>query len=339
MYNSFLHIKPNKLLIATLLIITILGGGYLLGQYEDENKAQTNDSNSSRLGSARFQYNRPAMYLKPLEDVYDPTPPPARTSPGKPRLVEYTLVIEEDSIHEVAPGVKIPAWTFNGTVPGPIIRATEGDTLRVTLVNNGVYSHTIHFHGIHPADMDGVFELLPGGREFVYEFIADPYGVFPYHCHSNPVSQHLLNGLYGMMIIDPRTPRPEAQEIAFIMSAFDTDRDGSADFYSWNGKAFQYAHNPVSLTLGKPVRMYVLNMFEEMMAPHIHANMFGLIPSGTALEPREITDVVDLAITERAIFEFTYKYPGTYMFQCHFSEHMEQGLMGWFNVQPPLLLN
>ncbi len=168
MFNSLLHIKPNKLLIATLLIITILGGGYLLGQYEDENKTQGNDSNSARLGSARFQYNRPAMYLKPLKDVYDPTPPPARISSGKPRLVEYTLVIDEDSIHEVAPGVEIPVWTFNGTLPGPIIRATEGDTLRVTLINNGVYSHTIHFHGIHPADMDGVYELLQGGREFVY---------------------------------------------------------------------------------------------------------------------------------------------------------------------------
>ena len=126
MFNSFFRIESKKLLLATLMISTILGGGYILGQYEDGDKAQTGESSSSLLGSARFQYNRPAMYLKPLKEVYNPTPPPARTSPGKPRLVEYTLVIEEDSMHEVAPGVEIPAWTFNGTVPGPIIRATAG---------------------------------------------------------------------------------------------------------------------------------------------------------------------------------------------------------------------
>ena len=337
MYNFFRYTEPKKLLITTLIMFMILSGGYILGQHEAEKKSRTNEYSSPSLGSARFQYDRPSMSRNPLKEVYDPTPPPPRIPPGRPRLVEYTLEIDEDSMHEVAPGVEIPVWTFNGTVPGPIIRATEGDTLRVTLINTGQFPHTIHFHGIHPAEMDGVFELLPGGEEFVYEFVAEPYGVFPYHCHSNPVSKHLLNGLYGMMIIDPRTPRPEAQELAFVMSAFDTDRDGSADFYSWNGKAFQYAHNPVELTLGKPVRLYVLNMFEEMMAPHIHANMFGLIPSGTAMEPREITDVVGLAITERAIFEFTYKYPGTYMFQCHFSEHMEQGLMGWFEVKQSIL--
>ena len=79
--------------------------------------------------------------------------------------------------------------------------------------------------------------------------------------------------------------------------------------------------------------MYVLNIFEEMMAPHIHGNMFHLIRSGTAMKSTELTDVVSLGIAERAILEFQYTYPGNYMFQCHFSEHMELGLMGWFQVK------
>jgi FtsP/CotA-like multicopper oxidase with cupredoxin domain len=263
-----------------------------------------------------------------IEQVFDPAPPAAASR----AVHEYELVVEEDVEHEVAPGIKIPAWTFNGTVPGPVLRAREGEIIRVKLVNKGKLPHTIHFHGIHPAAMDGVFELVPPGGSYTYEFVAQPYGVFPYHCHSSPSSQHIHNGLYGMMIVDPKEGRPPMKELAMVMSAFDLDRDGEADFYAWNGKAFQYADNPIELGVGEPVRMYVLNIFEEMMAPHIHGNMFQLYRSGTSLKPSEYTDVVSLGIAERAMMEFRYDYPGAYMFQCHFSEHMELGLMGWFRV-------
>ncbi len=281
-------------------------------------------------GSDRYQYRYPGERRLAAEQVYDPAPPPP--APAIQKVHEYTLVLEENIEHEVAAGIKIPAWTFNGTVPGPVLRAREGDLVRVKLVNKGALPHTIHFHGVHPAEMDGVFEMVPPGGEYTYEFVARPYGVFPYHCHANPSSQHIHNGLYGMMIVDPREGRAPMRELAMVMSAFDLDRDGEADFYAWNGKAFQYADNPVDLQRGEKVRMYVMNIFEEMMAPHIHGNMYGLIRSGTAMKPGEITDVVSLGIAERAILEFQYDFPGAYMFQCHFSEHMELGLMGWFRV-------
>ncbi len=282
------------------------------------------------LGSGLYQYAAPGQRRFEASQVHNPTPPPPGHAPDGVR--EYELVIEEDVPHEVAPGVVIPAWAFNRSVPGPVLRATEGETVRVTLVNKGKLPHTIHFHGIHPAVMDGVFELVPPGESFVYEFVARPFGVFPYHCHSMPTSQHLHNGLYGMMIVDPKQGRPPMRELAFIMSAFDLDRDGEAEFYGWNGRAFQYADNPIELRVGEPVRMYVVNMFEEAMVPHLHGNMYQLYPSGTSLQPAEYTDVKTLSIAERAILEFQYDFPGTYMFQCHVTEHMEQGLMGWFRV-------
>ena len=125
-------------------------------------------------------------------------------SPGRVR--EYTLTATDREI-EVAPGVFFPAWTYNGTVPGPVLRATEGDILRVTFVNAGSHPHTIHFHGIHPTNMDGVFEAgTPGGR-FTYEFEAKPYGMQLYHCHATPLKKHIHKGLYGALIIDPKEPR------------------------------------------------------------------------------------------------------------------------------------
>jgi FtsP/CotA-like multicopper oxidase with cupredoxin domain len=98
---------------------------------------------------------------------------------------------------EIAPGVFYPAWTYNGTVPGPVLRATEGDLLRVRFANAGSHPHTIHFHGIHPPAMDGVFEVVEPGGSFVYEFEARPAGFYPYHCHSTPLKKHIHKGLYG----------------------------------------------------------------------------------------------------------------------------------------------
>ncbi len=281
-------------------------------------------------GSELFQYGHPGQRHFDPSQVYNPTPPPPEPAPGGVR--EYTLEIREDLDHEVAPGIKVKGWTFNGTVPGPVLRAREGELVRITLVNHGTVPHTIHFHGIHPAAMDGVFELVPPGQSFTYEFIAQPYGIMPYHCHSMPTSQHIHNGLYGMLIIDPKNGRSPMKELAMVMSAFDIDRDGEADFYAWNGRAFQYADNPIELRRGEPVRLYVLNMFEEAMVPHLHGNLYQYYPSGTALTPAEYTDVKTLSIAERGILEFRYDFPGPYMFQCHVTEHMEQGLMGWFRV-------
>jgi FtsP/CotA-like multicopper oxidase with cupredoxin domain len=84
--------------------------------------------------------------------------------------------------------------------------------------------------------------------------------------------------------------------------------------------------------------MYVVNMFEEQMVPHLHGNFYQLYPSGTSMKPSEYTDVKALNIAERAILEFQYDLPGSYMFQCHISEHMEQGLMGWLQVRPKVQL-
>src|SRR6185503_1301628 len=82
------------------------------------------------------------------ELLYPPRPLP----PQPARVRRYTLVATDEEI-EIAPGVFFPAWTYNGTVPGPVIRATEDDILRVRFVNAGVHPHTIHFHGIHPTTM------------------------------------------------------------------------------------------------------------------------------------------------------------------------------------------
>src|SRR3989338_4353731 len=111
-------------------------------------------------------------------------------------LREYWIYAEDKEI-EIAPGIFFPAWTYNGQVPGPTIRATEGDLIRIHFQNKGTKPHTMHFHGYHAADMDGSMPeqtVLPGDS-FTYEFKAEPFGIHLYHCHGFPVSQHIHKGL------------------------------------------------------------------------------------------------------------------------------------------------
>jgi len=245
---------------------------------------------------------------------------------------EYTLTAYDRDI-EVAKGVTFPAWTYNGTVPGPVIRATEGDLLRVHFKNAGSHPHTIHFHGIHPADMDGVFEVVERNETFTYEFPARPYGMHLYHCHSTPLKKHIHKGLYGAFIIDPPTPRKPAQELVMVMNGFDTDGDGENNFYTVNGLAFYFAKYPITVKRSQTVRIYLANLteFDLINSLHLHGDFFRYYPTGST-DFYEYTDTVMLTQGQRGIVEIDFHNKGLFMFHAHQSEFTELGWMGFFDV-------
>ncbi|HXL43815.1 MAG TPA: multicopper oxidase domain-containing protein [Gaiellaceae bacterium] len=258
---------------------------------------------------------------------------PAQALPHEPgRVREYTLVASDKQI-EVAKGVTFNAWTYNGTVPGPIIRATEDDLLRVHLVNAGSHPHTIHFHGIHPANMDGVFEVVEPDESFAYEFPARPYGMHLYHCHATPLKKHIHKGLYGAFIVDPQKPRPPAQELVMVMNGYDTDGDGNNNFYTVNGLTFYYAKYPIRVSRSQTVRIYLANLteFDLINSLHLHGEFFRLYRTGST-EQFEYTDTVMLCQGERCILEIDFSNTGKFMFHAHQSEFAELGWMGFFDV-------
>lgn len=249
---------------------------------------------------------------------------------------EFTIIANDDKIMEISPGVFYNVWTFNGTVPGPTIRATEGDIVRVKFINNGSKSHTMHFHGIHPANMDGVFEIVgPGGGQFTYEFIAGPVGVHPYHCHVMPLEEHISHGLYGVYIVDPKEPRPKADEMVMVLNGFDTDFDTENNFYAANTIPFYYQHHPIQINANELIRVYVVNMveFDPINNFHLHGNLYNYYPTGTSTVPSTFTDMITLSQTERGIMEFNYTYPGKYLFHAHKTEFAEKGWVGLFTVK------
>jgi FtsP/CotA-like multicopper oxidase with cupredoxin domain len=258
-------------------------------------------------------------------------PPPALPyRPGRVREYELTAL---DTTIEVAQGVSFDAWTYNGTVPGPIIRATEDDLLRVNFSNQSSYAHTIHFHGIHPSGMDGVFEIVLPGASFTYEFPARPHGMHLYHCHVGPLEEHINKGLYGAFIIDPKEPGQRARELVMVMNGYDTDGDGENDFYTVNGRAFYYAKFPISVRRGELIRIYLANLteFDLINSFHVHGEFFRYYPTGSTGH-YEYTDTVMLCQGQRGIIELQFHNTGTFMFHAHQSEFTDLGWMGYFAV-------
>ncbi len=259
---------------------------------------------------------------------------------------------------EIAPGVMFPAWTYNGRVPGPALRATEGELLRIVFRNFGSHPHSIHFHGIHSARMDGIpgAGVIDPGDEFVYEFDAKPFGCHFYHCHALPLKRHIHKGLYGLFVVDPDPARhpdqaefarsrllgtpenAEWQEFAMVMNGFDTNFDDENEVYAVNTVAHTYMKRPIPVRRDRPVRVYLVNAveFDPINSFHLHGNFFDYYDHGTTLTPTLRTvDTITQCQAQRGILEFSFKEhePGLYMFHAHQSEFAELGWMSFFDVK------
>src|SRR5919199_1037047 len=250
-------------------------------------------------------------------------------------LRQFSLIVSENNTIPISDlntndPVLFDAWAFNGTIPGPTMRMTEGDHVQITVYNSNssTHAHSLHMHSIHSGDMDGMTGpagTIPPGDHFTYSFVASPYGVYPYHCHVEPITTHLNHGLYGAMIIDPKVPRTPAKEMVMLMNGYNLADDyvqanespehpptateirtdfgkvtkgdkGGNQIYTVNGAAFLYRDQPIKLVTGQLYRIYLVNMLEFDLANsfHLHGNMFEYYPAGTAMNPAYKTDIVTL---------------------------------------------
>jgi FtsP/CotA-like multicopper oxidase with cupredoxin domain len=315
-------------------------GRQLSGQTPQSQPTSHDNHAMGLVGHISSDQPSPARYLRAWN--FSDIPPEQRSKfyretkrPDGTLLREYDIYAVDREI-EIAPGLFFPAWTYNGQVPGPTIRATEGDRIKVTFRNAGSHPHTMHFHGWHPPAMDGALhgqEVQPG-KTFVYEFDADPFGLHLYHCHTVPLKRHIHKGLYGAFIIDPRAGRPEADELVMVMNAFDTNFDADNDVYAVNTVANAFVNEPIRVTVGRLTRIYLINVteFDLVNSLHLHGMFFDVFRTGTSLTPHDRTDTVMLCQGERAILETTFRYPGDFMFHAHQSEFAELGWMGLFRA-------
>ena len=249
---------------------------------------------------------------------------------------EYTLVAEETTL-EIAPDVRVDAWTYNGTIPGPTLTATEGDRVIVHFINKTPLPHTVHFHGDHPSTQDGVFEQVMANGTYTYDFIATPAGALMYHCHVSPVMQHVRMGLYGAFIVYPKNPLPPAREYVLVSGEYDTQNQLNPlpEYYMFNGYAEEYMTTPLPARTNETVRIYLLNMgLSPSYGMHIHGTLFRAYPSGIWQNPPLKIQSWELASGNAAILEAKWAWPGKFVFHFHGIPE-ERGAMGYFNVTNP----
>ena len=193
-----------------------------------------------------------------------------------PKLLEGTVhdvdfpIIDKDIT--VAEGFVVKTWTFGGQVPGPTLRVHLGDTVNVHLKNQSSMSHSIDFHASQTAMNHQMVEIKPGAT-FTYTFTADYAGVWMYHCGTAPALHHIANGMFGMVIVEPKGGLPKVdQEVALVQSEWylgaqkepvDYAKANAAapapDFVVFNGVANQYKDNPIQVTTKGRVRVFVLD--------------------------------------------------------------------------------
>ncbi|MGH2350159.1 MAG: multicopper oxidase domain-containing protein [Chloroflexota bacterium] len=280
--------------------------------------------------------------------------PVAAAAPAAVR--EITLTAQEID-WQLFPGATVKAWAYNGSVPGPEIRVTEGDLVRVTLKNELPVPTTVHWHGVDvPNAMDGVPGLtqdtVPPGGTFTYEFTATNPGTRWYHSHQDAEVQGPL-GLYGPLIVEPKVPEPTTydRDVTYVLSEWalaltpavakgeaSLPRSGPGaphakqldyDLFLMNGKAHE-SIPPLAVQQGERVRVRLINAGNLVHTIHTHGHSFKLIATdGNPVPPAaQLTkDSVTLGPSERVDLELVATNPGVWMFHCHMEQHMANGMM------------
>lgn len=257
------------------------------------------------------------------------------TSTNNSNSKEITLVAEDAEV-EIAPGKRVKTWTFNGTVPAPTLRFTEGDNVTIHFINKSPVPHTIHFHGNHDDKNDGVVPQILPNQTYTYHITAQPAGALMYHCHAPPTSLHIRMGMYGALIVDPKdkTLLEPAKEFVMVMGEFNTKDQMAfdADYYLINGYADHYMHNPIVINHGDLLRLYLINIGTTIpYSFHLHSTTFKAYPSGLVDNEPLHMQTVPIAPGDASIVEAKWKYPGTYLFHSHGIQE-ERGNMGQINV-------
>jgi nitrite reductase (NO-forming) len=263
-------------------------------------------------------------------------------------LIEVELVVEERQM-TVAEGFAQQVWTFNGQLPGPVIRTQVGDTVRVHLVNppEATVSHSVDFHASQVAWNDEMRSIAPG-EELIYEFTADYAGVWMYHCGTDPVLHHIANGMFGMLIVEPAGGLPPIDNELFVVqhewylgpqgdvSSLANANQGapSPDFVMFNGVAKQYLDNPIEVPTGEDVRIFVLDAGPSIDSSfHIVGTIFDdVIKEGVHLEQGNPgnwgAQAVDLAPAQGAIVELRTAEDGLYPMVTHAFNFPGRGAVG-----------
>lgn len=311
------------------------------------NTSHSGHQHSASSQSAQVDLNwQPPSYFK-AHDARAPRP----QAPGT--VHRHTLRVSEITA-QVGAGVTQKRMTYNGGVPGPVLRGQVGDHFEITLVNDGTMSHSIDFHAGVLAPDKPMRSISPG-QSLQYNFTATRSGIWLYHCSTAPMSVHLAAGMHGAVIIDPPGLSQVDHEFVLIQSEIYLGPEGGStdeakvaaktpDLMAFNGMAFQYKYRPLQVGVGQRVRFWLMDAGPSLPCTfHVVGGQFDQVfyeGAWTLGGPDQIgarwsggSQALNLGPCQGGFVEFVPPQAGHYTFVTHAFADMEKGAVGVLQVQ------
>jgi nitrite reductase (NO-forming) len=277
------------------------------------------------------------------------TPMSAELPPAPAGPVARVHLVLVDRTIEIAPGVKYNAWAFSGGAPAPFIHVRQGQKVELTLTNNGAIPHSVDFHAARIAPNVAFKDVAPGAS-IHYSFVARDPGAFMFHCGTKPVLAHIANGMYGAIIVEPRTPLPHADKnYVLVASEWYLDSPGfpkaanldmakaqrmEPDWVTWNGYAGQYVTHPLTADPGQTVRFWVVDAGPSF---DVDFHIVGTILNRAWLnaDMTQYARDIQTALVPAGgggVFDVKIDQPGLYPFVSHSFAAVDLGQVGLLNV-------
>lgn len=290
----------------------------------------------------------PALPLDVPVVARDPSDVPEPIRRTEPTTVSITLTIQELTA-ELADGATYSFWTFDGTVPGPMLRVMQGDTVEVTLVNptDNAVTHNIDLHAVNgPGGGAAVTSVAPGETK-TFSFQALNAGAYVYHCAASPPWHHIAQGMYGGILVEPPGGLPEVDREFYVMQGewytqgqfgdqghqvFSPAKAAAEqpEYFTFNGHVAALTdHFPLNAEAGESIRLFFgvggPNVGSNF---HIIGEIFDRVYSGspdTVIENEETWYVPPGSVS---VFEFLTDVPGTYLLVDHALYRVGKGAGG-----------
>ena len=258
---------------------------------------------------------------------------------------------------QLADGSTYRYWTFNGKVPGPFVRVRIGDTVDVTMKNahDSVMPHNVDFHAVTGPGGGAVATVAAPGESKGFSFKALKPGLFVYHCATPMVAQHIANGMYGMILVEPEEGLSKVDREFYVMQGeiYTEQANGTAgvltesidkllaetpEYYVFNGAADALAKAPLKAKTGETVRIFFGDGGPNKTSSfHVIGEIFDKAYPLASLTSTPMTDVQTITVPPggAAMVEFKVDVPGRYVLVDHALSRMERGLKGLLVVEGP----
>jgi nitrite reductase (NO-forming) len=289
--------------------------------------------------------------------VRDPTDLPGPIGDRAPTTVRIDLVAQE-VVGQLADGTTYQYWTFNGKVPGPFFRVRVGDTVEVHLKNDpsSMMPHSVDFHAVTGPGGGAVFTTTAPGQETTFTFKALNPGLYVYHCATPMVAEHIANGMYGLILVEPEGGLPKVDHEFYVMQGeiYTTGAYGdkgaqsidvtkllneTPEYYVFNGAVGGLTtEHPLKASVGQTIRIFFGNAGPNKISSfHIIGEIMDRVYDQASLTSPPLTNVQTTLVPAggAAMIELQLQVPGKYIFLDHAIARMQRGLMGWLIVDGP----